>query len=161
MVRRSGLAWFWRLELLHRVSKLAQTCGDDSGLPSFLVISSLHFGLRPPASFLLMLLFTVSFLFCPLPDPLIFTNSSLSVCLSVLPGVAHVSLTRVDRDNSLTHSVVCFPPLLFPPLHFHPSVIPLLLSHTSCHSTAVVGCLSARVCPLRPPSILFSPPLCL
>lgn len=51
-----------------------------------------------------------------------------SVCLSVsLPGVARVKLTRSDKDNSLTHSVVYFSPLLFPLFHSIPllSLTPL------------------------------------
>lgn len=80
----------------------------------------------------------------------------LALCLSVsLPGVAHVKLTRPDKDNSLTQSVVCFFPLFFALFHsiprsslsplssilqfscitwsfhfdgFHPSVLPLPFS---------------------------------
>lgn len=49
----------------------------------------------------------------------------LALCLSVsLPGVAHVKLTRPDKDNSLTQSVVCFFPSVLRPLSLHPSVIP-------------------------------------
>lgn len=82
-----------------------------------------------------MPLLTVSSLFYPSSDPLVFTNSvRLPACLSVfLPGVARVSLTRPDRDNSLTHSVVCFSPLLFPPLHS----IPLLSLYSSPTHPAV------------------------
>lgn len=58
-----------------------------------------------------------------------------SVCLPVsLPGVAHVKLTTPDKDNSLTHSVVYFSPLLFPLFHsiphsslIHPVVQPCLM----------------------------------
>lgn len=55
-------------------------------------------------------------------------SCTLSVCLSVsLPGVARVKLTRPDKDNSLTHSVVYFSPLLFPLFHSIPmsSLTPL------------------------------------
>lgn len=68
-----------------------------------------------------------------LSDPCSF-SCTLSLCLSVrpsvrpsvfLPGVARVKLTRADRDNSLTHSVVYFSPsALLPTLSLHPSVIP-------------------------------------
>lgn len=45
----------------------------------------------------------------------------LALCLSVsLPGVVHVKLTRPDKDNSLTQSVVCFSPLFFALFHSIP-----------------------------------------
>lgn len=62
-----------------------------------------------------------------------FLSLFLSVCLPVsLSGVARVKLTTPDKDNSLTHSVV-----YFPPLSLHPSVIP----HSSFIHPAVQPCL--------------------
>lgn len=54
----------------------------------------------------------------PFSDSLIFMNS---VCLSIsLPGVARVKLTRPDKDNSLTQSVVYVSSLSPAPLHYIP-----------------------------------------
>lgn len=55
-----------------------------------------------------------------------FFGLSVSLFL-LLPGVAHVKLTGPDKDNSLTHSVVYFSPLLSPLFHFIPlsSLTPL------------------------------------
>lgn len=112
-----------------------------------------------------------------------------SVCLSVsLPGVARVNLTRPDKDNSLTHSVVYFSPLLFPLFHsiplsslsplssilpfkrvswsfhfdcFYPSVLPLLFSPLA--GNLFYSVISLSCCLLfhtyPPPSI--SPSICL
>lgn len=54
----------------------------------------------------------------PFSDSFIFMNS---VCPSIsLPGVAHVKLTRSDKDNSLTQSVVYVSSLSSAPLHYIP-----------------------------------------
>lgn len=69
------------------------------------------------------------------------------------PGVARVKLTRPDKDNSLTHSVVYFSPLLFPLFH---SI--LLWSLTPLPYTLLFNChrLFISSASVHPSYILFS-----
>lgn len=69
------------------------------------------------------------------------------------PGVARVKLTRPDKDNSLTHSVVYFSPLLFPLFHST-----LLWSLTPLPYTLLFNChrLFISSASIHPSYILFS-----
>lgn len=89
--------------------------------------------------------------FYPFSDSLIFMNSA---CLSVsFPGVARVKLTRPDKDNSLTHSVVYFSPLLFPRFHSIPLLSLTPLPYILLFSRHRLFILTASI---HPSSILFS-----
>lgn len=84
-----------------------------------------------------MPLYASSSLLYPFTDSLIFMNS---VCPSIsLPGVARVKLTRPDKDNSLTQSVVYVSSRSPAPLHYIPLLFltPLLFLLFSRHCPSI------------------------
>lgn len=126
----------------------ASSCGPSHvsryALSSPFVSSSLRLSLSLIQSFLsatvhflcpfvclhLSLFYTLFLCFCQF-----FLHSAwLPVSLS---GVARVKLTPPDKDNSLTHSVVYFSPLLFPLFHS----IPLVIPHSSFIHPPIQPCL--------------------